>query len=78
MGLRLDLYLNKNNGIFNLQSWQTVMDVEIGEINSQGWIWLVAKGVTDILFVLAFPSNFLKGIFVLNAWKYSSFWAHEA
>ena len=34
------------------------MDVEIGEINSQGRIWLVAKGVTDILFVLAFPPNF--------------------
>ena len=43
------------------------MDVGIGEINNQGWIWIMTTGVTAILFVLAFPENLKIG---------SSYWIH--
>ena len=40
--------------IFNANFWQTAMAIGIGEINSQGWAWMVDTRVTDTLFVLSF------------------------
>ena len=38
--------------IYDAQKLKTVMTGVIGDINSQGWIWMGAKWVTDILSVL--------------------------
>ena len=68
---------NIKGSVFNIQFLHTFIIVRIGDINSQGRIWIVVTQVTYIILVLVFLSKFLKMSIILEACQYYFPWAHE-